>query len=285
MIKDVQVTNRPEEEIQEIISSFRPPDRARYPELDGYSRDQCYEDFFGGGGLYLAVEMLRTLRLKPNDIVLDLGCGKGATSIFLAKHYGVHVIALDLWTSAEFLNEKFATLGYSDRIFAIQMDATKPLPFPKDYFDAIFCMNSFNFYGGSVEYLKHILKHLKPSGQLCIGSEVLSEEFTKEQLANPPQVYAFQLPAPNEHVDVFEDDFKKQHTPGWWQELFQSSGLLNVEHCHELEDADAIYEELVRYEHEHHLDPFDVQVCLDQIEWGRNHQPHKTLFVLTANKR
>lgn len=285
MMQDIQLGNRSAAEIHKILSSFQPPDLARYPELGGYTRDQCYEDFFGGGGLYLVVEMLRTLRLKPNDAVLDLGCGKGATSLFLAKHYGVHVIALDLWTSAEFLKEKFAASGYSDQIFPIQMDATKELPFPKNYFDAIFCMNSFNFYGGSVEYLKHILKHLKSGGQLCIGSEVLSEEFTEEQLTNPPEVYAFRLPPPNEHVNVFEDDFKKQHTPGWWRDLFQSSGLLNVENCHELEDADQIYEELVRYEHERNIDPFDVQICLDQIEWGRNHRPRKSLFVLTANKR
>lgn len=285
MIKDARLMYRSEEEIQTILASFRAPDRARYPELDEYTRDQCYEDFFGGGGLYLTVEMLRTLRLKPDDVVLDLGCGKGATSVFLAKHNGVHVIALDLWTSAEFLNEKFALLGCSDRIHVIQMDATKPLPFPENYFEAIFCMNSFNFYGGSVEYLEHILKHLKPGGQLCIGSEVLSDEFTEEQLADPPEVYAFRLPPPNEHVDVFEGDFRKQHTPGWWRDLFQSSGLLNVEDCHELEDADIIYEELVRYEYEHNIDPFDVQICLDQIEWGRTHRPHKTLFVLTASKR
>ena len=31
---------------------------------------------FGGGGLYLAIKMLRTLHLQPNDLVLDLGCGK-----------------------------------------------------------------------------------------------------------------------------------------------------------------------------------------------------------------
>jgi methylase of polypeptide subunit release factors len=103
MIRDVALRKRSEAATQKILSSFRPPDLARYPELNGYTRDQCYEDFFGGGGLYLAVEMLRTLRLKENDVVLDLGCGKGATSVFLAKHYGVHVIALDLWTSAEFL--------------------------------------------------------------------------------------------------------------------------------------------------------------------------------------
>ncbi len=276
--------NRSSAEIERILSTFQMPDRVRYPELEGYSRDECYQDFFGGGGLYLAVQMLRTLRLKPDDIVLDLGCGKGATSIFLAKHYGVRVVALDLWTSAEFLNEKFKAQGYADRISAIQMDATQPLPFPEDYFDAVFCMNSFNFYGGSLVFLNHLLTHLKPKGQLCIGSETLSEEFSEEQLINPPSVYAFRLPHPNEQVDVFADDFKKQHTSNWWRDLFQSSGLLTVECCHELEDAEVIYEELVRFEHEHQIDPFDVQICLDQIERGRTHQPRKTLFVLTASK-
>ena len=63
-----------------------------------------------------------------------------------------------------------------------------------------------------------------------------------------------------------------------------ASGLLKVECCRELEDADAIYQELVRYEHEHQIDPFDVQICLDQMEWGQTHQPSKTLFILTASK-
>jgi SAM-dependent methyltransferase len=277
--------NRSVEEIESIISSFGKPDRSHYPELEHYSRDECYQDFFGGGGLYLAVEMLRTLRLQPNDIVLDLGCGKGATSIFLAKHYGVHVVALDLWTPADYLNEKCKAEGYAEQISAIQMDATEPLPFPEKHFDAIFCMNSLNFYGGSIDFLRHLLKHLKPGGQLCVGSEVLSSEFTEEQITHPPPVYAFRLPPPHEHVDVFEDDFKKQHTPGWWQDLFQASGLLEIEHCRALENADVIYEELVRYEHEHDMDPFDVQICLDQFEWGRCHEPRKTLFVLSARKR
>ena len=276
--------NRTTEEIQNILSTFRAPDLRHYPELQGYSRDECYQDFFGGGGLYLAVHMMRTLRLKPGDTVLDLGCGKGETSIFLAKHYGVDVVALDLWTSAEFLCEKFKARGFDDHISAIQMDATQPLPFPENHFDAIFCVNSFNFYGGSVKYLQHLLKHLNPGGQICIGSEALTTEFTQEQMENPPDVYSFKLPAPNEHVNVFEDDFKKQHTPGWWRDLFQSSGMLQVEYCAEMEDADVIYEELVRYEHEYDIDPFDVQICLDQIEWGRSYQPRKTLFVLTASR-
>lgn len=275
--------NRSAEEIQKILSGFRAPDRSKYPELEGYTRNEIYQDCFGGGGLYLAARMARTLRLRPNDIVLDLGCGKGSSSIFLAKHYGVNVVALDLWTAADFLEQKISAHGLLDRITAIQMDATQPLPIAMNYFDSIFCMNSFNFYGGNPEFIGHLLKHLKPGGQLCIGSEVLTSEFTAEQMINPPQVYAFHLPPPNEHVNVFEDDFKKQHTPEWWRNLFQSSGL-QVESCRELEDADAIYKELVRYEHEQNIDPFDVQICLDQLEWGRTHEPRKTLFVITVRK-
>jgi SAM-dependent methyltransferase len=228
-------------QIRTLLAGFRAPDRAHYPELAPYTRDELYEDFFGGGGLYLATHMVRTLRLKPGDIVLDLGCGKGPTSIFLARHFDVKVVAVDLWTSATFLNDKFAARGYRDRIMPLNLDVTRDLPFAADYFDAIFCLNSFSFYGGRVEFLQHLLKHLKPGGQLCIGSEVLSDEFTAEQL--------------------------------------------HVEHCTELDDADAIYEELVRHEYEHNLDPFDVDICLQQIEWGRTHRPRKTLFVLTARKR
>lgn len=161
--------NRTPEEIKQILSSFRAPDRAGYPELREYSRNECYQDFFGGGGLYLATYMVRTLHLRPDDLVLDLGCGKGRTTIFLAKHYGVRVVALDLWTSAEFLKEKFAARGYADRISAMQMDAIQPLPFPDNYFDAIFCMNSFNFYGRTVGFLKHLLRHLSLADRFVLA--------------------------------------------------------------------------------------------------------------------
>lgn len=274
-----------DEEIDAILSGFRGPDRDRYPELEGYERDALYEDFYGGGGLYLAAHMLRQMALKPGDIVLDLGCGKGSSSIFLARHHGVKVIALDLWTPASYLNEKFTARGYRDQITPLHLDVTGPLPFADDYFDAIFCMNSFSFYGGNQAFLQHLLKYLRPGGQLCIGSEVLSHEFTEEQLKNPPPVYAFRLPEPHQDVNVFEDDFVKQHTPGWWRALFEDSGLLDVTHCAELEDADAIYEELLRYEHQNGIDPFDVQICLQQMAWGREQQPRKSLFVLSARRR
>lgn len=272
-------------DIDEAKRTFRSPERGDYPELAGYTREQIYDETIGGGALYLAARMTRTMHLRPGHIVLDLGCGRGATSMFLVRHFGVRVIAVDLWTSATDLYRRIEERGFRESITPLNLDATRPMPFAQEYFDAIFSMNSFNFYGSNVETLGGILGHLKRGGQLCIGSEVLSDEFTPEQLANPPYVYSFRLPPPNGHVDVFEDDFKTQHSPGWWRDFFQNSGLLAVTDCHELEDADVLYEDLTLYEHEKGIDPFDVEILLQQIEWGRTNRPRKSLFTITAEKR
>ncbi len=76
--------------------------------------------------------------------MLNLGCGKGETSIFLARHFGVQVILADLWTSATDLNGKFAARGYRNQIVPLNLDITQRLPFAESYFDHIFCMNSFS---------------------------------------------------------------------------------------------------------------------------------------------
>lgn len=267
---------------RELATNYRSPNCVDYPELQGYTRDEIYEDCLGGGALYLAAKMARNLRLNPGDIVLDLGCGKGTTSVFLARHFGAWVVAVDLWTDATFLNQKFTAHGYRGRIVPLQLDATKPLPFANGYFDAVFCMNSLSFYGGSVGFLQHLLKHLKRDGQLVVGMETFNAEFSPEERLNPPAVFNYNLPPPLEHINVWQDDFSKMHSPRWWKSLFLHSGLLVVESCCELEDAEVLYEDLVKYQIEHDLDRADVQVSIQQIEYGRAHRPAKTLFVLTA---
>jgi SAM-dependent methyltransferase len=272
-------------DLRQWATSYRSPNRADYPELYGYTREEIYEDCMGGGALYLVARMARTMRASPGDIVLDLGCGKGTTSIFLTRHFGTRVLAVDLWTDATFLDQKFSARGYRDRIVSLQLDVTGRLPFADRYFDAIFCMNSLSFYGDSVGFLQHLLWHLRWGGQFVVGMETFNAEFSTEERRHPPAVFNYNLPPPNEQINVWEDDFSKMHSPPWWEDLCIESGLLRVETCHELEDAEVLYEDLVKYQIERDLDPADILASIQQIEYGRSHRPAKTLFVLAAVRR
>lgn len=263
-------------------AGFRSPRAEDYPELAGYSRADAYRDAMGGGGLYLAARMTRSMDLHPGDVVLDLGCGKGESSIFLASRFGVKVVAVDLWTEAAYLASKMAARGHRLDVVPLNLDATGRLPFADGYFDSVFCMNSLSFYGGSTDFLGHLLRHLKPDGVFSVGMETLNADFTPEQLAHPPAVYSYQLPGGG---DVWEGDFLRMETPNWWERLFRESGLLDVVRFGELEDATVLYEDLVLHNLEHGLEPEDTEHCIEQILWGRRNRPAKTLFALAARKK
>jgi protein-L-isoaspartate O-methyltransferase len=113
--------------IDQARSTFRQADRAAYPELDGYTREQIYREL-GPGGLYMVIRVVRTMSLQPGDIVLDLGCGHGESAIFLAQHFKVRVVAVDLWTPATTLSDRFAARGYRGQITPLHLDARKELP-------------------------------------------------------------------------------------------------------------------------------------------------------------
>jgi SAM-dependent methyltransferase len=269
-------------DLETAKNTFRTVDRVGYPELAGYTREAIYRDSMGPGGLFLAVHMVRTMDLQPGDIVLDLGCGRGETSLFLAKHFGVRVVAVDLWTPATYLAEKFAARGYRQQITPLHLDVTKELPFAERYFDAIFCMNSLSFYGGSVAFLQRLLVHLKPGGVFSVGSECFDAEFSPQEYKNPPDVFSWPHPSGG---NVWDDDFSKQHAPPWWRDLFQASGLLDVLTCYELEDGLILLEDQVLHNIVHGVDPEDTQMCIEQIEYGYTHSPHQTLFAIVARKR
>jgi cyclopropane fatty-acyl-phospholipid synthase-like methyltransferase len=57
--------------------------------------------------------------------------------------------------------ERFQSLGISDKIIPMIIDATQPLPFAKRYFDVIFSVGAYNVFGDNEEMLPKLASYVK----------------------------------------------------------------------------------------------------------------------------
>ena len=64
--------------------------------------------------------------------ILDLGCGRGLSSIFLAQKYETDVFAVDLWISPTDNYVRFQQMGVAQLTVPLQFDATR-LPFAENF--------------------------------------------------------------------------------------------------------------------------------------------------------
>ena len=257
----------------------------RYPELQSYTRDEIYGrgDQMSPGALFLAARMARRLKVRPGDIVLDVGCGLGESSIFLAKHYDVRVVAVDLGIPAVTLSEKFSKRNWGAKVTALNLDIAEPLPFADGYFDAVFCMTSIHYFGVTTGFLKHLLQYLKKGGRFCVGNTCFDREIPADQV---PDIY--RTTPPGSILDGWEGECSRYHSPAWWRRLFADSGIVKMIECLELEDGPAMWEDKLAYDLERSgwsQEKVDsLRWKIDQILFGRSHRPRFTFFVATVER-
>ena len=110
------------------------------------------------------------LNIPRNGVVCDLGSGQGLTSLFLAKEYGFKVYAADLWSNPEENRRFFRSEGLTDdEILPVKADATA-LPFEKGFFDAVICVDSYNYFGRDPAFLdEKLLPFVKSRGLVAIS--------------------------------------------------------------------------------------------------------------------
>src|SRR5262245_32759055 len=87
----------------------------------------------GANSLWLTEWLAEALDLRPGMRVLDLGCGRAASSVFLRREFGVQVWATDLWVNASENIERVRDAGVEDGVFPIRADA-RSLPFSESFF-------------------------------------------------------------------------------------------------------------------------------------------------------
>ena len=110
-------------------------------------------DEFHIGGRRATIDLVEQLDLDPTMRLLDVGCGPGGASRYLAAEHGCHVTGIDLTPSyVELATELAARTSLADRVGYRVADATD-LPFPGRSFD-----------GG---YLLHVGMNVADKELLC----------------------------------------------------------------------------------------------------------------------
>jgi cyclopropane fatty-acyl-phospholipid synthase-like methyltransferase len=187
----------------------------RFPRASKYNPEWVLAAVSGGANsLWLAEWLTEALELRPGMRVLDLGCGRALSSIFLRREFDVQVWATDLWFSAEENLQRIQDAGVQDGVFPIHADA-RSLPFAAGFFDAITSIDSFPYYGTDDLYLNYLARFVKPGGQIGIAGSGMMREIEERVPAHLAEWWAAERPY-------------CLHSASWWRQHWERTGIVEV---------------------------------------------------------
>jgi cyclopropane fatty-acyl-phospholipid synthase-like methyltransferase len=186
----------------------------RFPRSGAYDIEWVLENQMGPNVLWLTESLTQVMELKPGMRVLDMGCGRGISSIFLAKEFDLQVWATDLWIKPHENWKRVRDAGMERQVYPIHAEA-HTLPFAEEFFDAILSMDAYHYFGTDDLYLGYLIRFLKPGGQIGIVVPGLTHELDGG------------IP---EHLRPYwEWEFCSFHSPEWWRVHWEKTGQVKVE--------------------------------------------------------
>jgi tocopherol O-methyltransferase len=126
--------------------------------------------------LQLIEHLAQLTKLKPGWDILDIGCGFGASSLYLARNYSAAVTGITNSSVQVQMASKAAAREQLDAKFLL-MDA-EAMDFPKQ-FDLLWSVESISHYQHREQFFGTAAKLLKPDGVFAI-----TDWFKKENLTS-----------------------------------------------------------------------------------------------------
>jgi SAM-dependent methyltransferase len=186
----------------------------QFPRSSSYDPEWVIENLMGPDVLWLTEALAQVMELKPGMRVLDMGCGKAVSSVFLAKEFKVQVWATDLWIKATENLKRIRAAGLEGQVFPVHAEA-HDLPFAEGFFDALLSFDAYHYFGTDDLYLAYYSRFAKDDAQIGIVVPGLVQEFTEG--------------LPSHIAPYWESDYWSFHSPDWWRNHWEKSGKVTVE--------------------------------------------------------
>ena len=191
-----------------------------------FGKDFLDKNFMGPNSMMIMAELAESLDLQPGMKVLDLGCGKGLTSFYLAKYFNVTVFATDLWISATENLERVNFLGLDDRVYPIHAEA-RALPYAKNFFDVAVSVDAYHYFGTGESYLENYFAPLvKKGGQIAIVVPGVTEAFYENGASEGLKKHS-EAVAKTGEFQTFKSNI-------WWRRLWERSGVVEIVKSYDL---------------------------------------------------
>ena len=209
--------------------------------IENYRNLITAELLMGPNSLRILEELLtrHPLALSADTSVLDLGCGKGLTSLAVAKETGAKVYATDLWIAAEDNAKRFREWGVDHQIVPIHGDANN-LNFNKGQFSALVSIDAYHYFATKKGFFEEkILPFLSDKAIALIGVPGIKDEFcgrSAELLSDwlGEESYMFQ-------------------SPRAWREIIGNNGRIETVETWELDCFYDAWDEWFATEHKYAL--------------------------------
>lgn len=102
--------------------------------------------------------------------ILDVGCGIGGSSLYLAEKFNAHATGITLSpVQAQRATERAATAGMTQQA-TFQVADALAMPFPDNSFDLVWSLESGEHMPDKVQFLRECDRVLKPGGTLLMAT-------------------------------------------------------------------------------------------------------------------
>lgn len=162
------------------------------------------------GGMKATRTLIDGCGIKGSDRILEIGCGVGTSSAYLAREFGCQVTGVDISERMVQRARERAQANKVQHLTTFRTADMDQLPFPSNVFEVVFCESVLAFSQDKSKAISEMARVAVPGGFIALNESIWLEEPTEERVA-----WFAQDMAANASTMVFEE----------WTHLIEQAGL------------------------------------------------------------